>query len=299
VWSLIDALAWTSYPLLTTPSAACIEEGRRDATEAVELAARFGHLSGIALSARAIAVSTAVSGDVEALMAAGHADFDAMTAIQSPWVSQSHAIIATALILGGDLDEALEHAQRAIDLEPFSAFSGVGWSRALLVHAWKGDEAECRRMLDEQRASFPAPGERAPVGRLWMALTAVEACALLGWRDELSALHPMVSAWFEGGSMNGFDLAVPQRLAGMTAAARAEWDAAEELFELALERATQVSAHLEGPRVEHWYAEALVDRGRADDLLRARALLESAVRRYDAMGMPLYRERAARALAGL
>jgi tetratricopeptide (TPR) repeat protein len=299
LWSLVDALGWVSYPLLTSARAGPVEEGRRYCAEALELGERLGHLSGLALAVRGTAVSAALSGDAAALEAAGLADLDAMTTIESPWVSQSHAVLATALILRGDLDAALEHAQRAIELEPVSAFSGVGWSRALMAHAWKGDEAACRQLLEEARPLFPQPGERAPVGRQWMPQAAVQAWAVLGCRDEVAALHPYAESWVEQQTVNGFDCAIPERFAGMAAAATGHWDTATEYFEFALGRAVELSARVEEPQVEHWYAEMQIARGRPEDRARARSLLESAIAHYDAMGIRPHRERAQHVLDAL
>jgi tetratricopeptide (TPR) repeat protein len=299
LWSLVDALGWVSYPLLTSSRPEDVEEGRRCSAEALELGERLGHLSGLALAVRGVAVGAAVSGDVAALEAAGARDLYAMKAIQSPWVSQSHAILATALLLRGDLDAALEHAQRAIELEPVSAFSGVGWSRALMAHAWKGDEAACRQLLEEARPMFPRPGERAPVGRQWMPQAAVQAWAVLGCRDELAALDAHAESGVEQQTVNGFDCAIPERLAGMTAGAAGRWDEAAGYFEVALERVAELSAWLERPQVEHWFAEVLIARGRPEDHARARNLLEAAVDHYEEMGIRPHRERAQRALDAL
>jgi tetratricopeptide (TPR) repeat protein len=297
LWSLVDALGWASFPLLTSSRAERVDEGGRCSAEALELGERLGHLSGLALAVRGVAVDAAIKGDVAALEAAGARDLYAMKAIQSPWVSQSHAILATALLLRGDLDAALDHARRAIELEPVSAFSGVGWSRALLARAWMGDEGACRQLIEEGTPLFPRPGERAPVGRQWMPQAAVQAWAVLGNRGELAALHPYAEAWVEQQTVNGFECAIPERLAGMTAGAAGRWDEAVEHFEVALGRVVALSARIEEPQVEHWYAEMLIARGRPEDRARARSLLEAADVHYEEMGIGPHRERARRVLA--
>jgi hypothetical protein len=168
-----------------------------------------------------------------------------------------------------------------------------------MAHAWKGDEAACRQLLEEARPLFPQPGERAPVGRQWMPQSAVQAWAVLGCRDELAALDARAESWVEQQTVNGFDCAIPERLAGMTAGAAGRWDEAAGYFEAALERVAELSAWLERPQVEHWFAEVLIAQGRPEDHARARNLLEAAVDHYEEMGIRPHRERAQRRLDAL
>jgi hypothetical protein len=66
-----------------------------------------------------------------------------------------------------------------------------------------------------------------------------------------------------------------------------------------LERVAELSAWLERPQVEHWFAEMLIARWRPEDRARARTVLDAAVDHYDEMGIRPHRERAQRVLDAL
>ena len=78
-----------------------------------------------------------------------------------------------------------------------------------------------------------------------------------------------------------------ERVAGMTAGAAREWDAAEQHYERALRQAEEMPIRLEIPQVRHWYAVMLLDRGRPEDRPRARSMLAGARDDYRRLGMPL------------
>ncbi|HVF32389.1 MAG TPA: AAA family ATPase [Acidimicrobiales bacterium] len=295
-WSLADALAWTSYPLILSGRADLLREGERCAAEAVELGHRLGHRGGETLGLRGVYMARALAaGDVATIERCGRDDLTAFSGIESPWRSQSHAFIASALVMKGDFDGALWHAAEAIELEPMSAWSGVGWAYAFLAHAWRGDADECRRLFDDGHHLLPGPGARGTIGRLLMLLSTVAGCVVVGLRDEAASLYPSVADRGDLG-LSGFDFAVPERLAGMAAAAAERWDDAERHFEASLDQVEQIGNECDRPQVEHWYGQMLLDRGRPADRERARELLTAAVGHYHAVGMPEHEARAARAL---
>jgi len=177
-----------------------------------------------------------------------------------------------------------------MDLEPASAWSGIGWGFSVLARAWQGDLDRCRTMFEEQRALFPRVDELGPIGSNFMLVIAVEAAAVAGLRDELAGWYPVLAGRLSVLPLAGFDFVLLERLAGMAAAAAEQWDVAEGHFEAAL--AWPEPPTLEQPRIEHWYAEMLLDRGLPADRPRAKELLESALDRFTTMGMTLYAARA-------
>jgi tetratricopeptide (TPR) repeat protein len=120
-WSLVDALAWTSYPLLMSGRPEAIEQGGRFAAEAQELGQRLGHPGGETLGVRGAVMHRSLSCDVEGLEQLARADLEAFERLQSPWVSMSRAWVASALTLRGDLHGAIAQSERAAETEPVSA----------------------------------------------------------------------------------------------------------------------------------------------------------------------------------
>jgi hypothetical protein len=74
-------------------------------------------------------------------------------------------------------------------------------------------------------------------------------------------------------------------VAGIAAACAGDWAAAEEHHRTAIYQAdTAPYMHLQ-PVAREWYAAMLLDRKGAGDLDKGRALLEEAIKMYEAMGM--------------
>jgi hypothetical protein len=86
---------------------------------------------------------------------------------------------------------------------------------------------------------------------------------------------------------DAFDLTLVQRIAGMAAAAAGLWDQADAHFETAGRQAHEFPNRVDAPRVQHWHAKMLLDRGDPDDRDRARAMLADALDGYRKLGMPL------------
>ena len=160
--------AWTSFPLILSGRAGQIEEGERLAAEGVELGRRLGNRGGEVLCQRGVGMSQFFGGDLDTLDRVGQEDLQGFESVKSPWVSQSHVLVAIVSVLRGDLDEAVDPVRKAIELEPVSAWSGIGHAYNLLVHAWRGDIDVCRRLLDEGRPRLPCSRPTpAPSARSW------------------------------------------------------------------------------------------------------------------------------------
>jgi class 3 adenylate cyclase/tetratricopeptide (TPR) repeat protein len=293
-WSLVDALAWTSFPLLLSGRREEVEEGRRCATEGSELGRRLGHRGGELLCLRGSGMGSVLGAGLDALERAVEQDLEGFASVESPWVSQSHAFMAALSLFRGDLDAALDRARLATELEPMSAWSGVGWAFEVLVHAWRDDTERCRQLLDEGCARLPSG--RPPIGQMLAVMAMVQASVVIRQPEVAAALYPVVVDWVDDLPMSGFDLALTDRVAGMAAAAAMRWDDAVRHFERALQRAEEVEDTVDHPQVEHWYGEMLLERGEAGDRQHAHELLSSAVERYHALGMPLFESRAQQAL---
>jgi tetratricopeptide (TPR) repeat protein len=296
-WSLVDAFAWTSYPLLLSGRPDDIEEGRRISAEGMELGRRLGHRGGEVLCLRGVSIARLLGGDLDTFEAVARTDLEGFESVGSPWVCQSHTFLAVLHLFRGDLDLALESVRRAGELEPASAWAGPAQAYEALTHAWRGDVDECERLLEAVRAGLPTDGGRPPFGKVVAAMALVQASVVAGRPETAAALYPLVAEWVDDVPMSGFDHALSDRIAGMAAAAAERWDDAAAHFEAALHTAEVATDTLDRPQVEHWYAEMLLARGRPEDRDRARELLTAAVERYRTLGMPLLEARAADALA--
>jgi tetratricopeptide (TPR) repeat protein len=286
-WNLVDALAWTSFPLGYSGNT---PEARTFAEEAAAIGAKLGHLGGECLGRRGLALVWAHEGaTLEELERAARDDLERFSAIRSPWVYMSHAWVASILALRGELDAALPYAEDAIRLEPASAWSGLGWAAKFVNRALAGDLDACRRALEDVRARFPSPDDPATTGGIMMLAAAAQGCAIVGLDDEAASLYPLVAARVEQLAVaNLFDMTLAHRVAGMAASAAGMWDEAESHFTAARRLVDELPNPLELPHVLHWHAAMLLDRGRPEDRERVRAMFDDALVEYRRFGMPLH-----------
>jgi class 3 adenylate cyclase/tetratricopeptide (TPR) repeat protein len=286
LWTLVDALTWTSLPL---EFSGFPREGRRLAEEAVELAMKLGHRAGEIMGRRGVSLAAiAEHVDLEEFEGQARDDLERFESIRSPWVSQSHAWIASILILRGDLEGSLQHADVAIDLEPASAWTGLAWSYKFLALAIAGDLETCRTLLSEQRGLLPQAGEAATIGRTTMLFAAAQGCVIVGLAEDAAALYPLVAERVDVLPVGAVDLVLAQRVAGMAAAAAGRWGQAQAHFEVARRQSDEFPNRLERPQVLHWYGKMLLDRANADDHERGRTMLVDALNDYRQLGMPVH-----------
>ena len=284
LWTLVDALAWTSYPLIYSGHA---DEAGPLAEEGVAIGAKVGHLGGEFLARRGCAGEKVFAQpDLDDLERRARDDLDRLASIRSPWVSMSYAWVASLRTLRGDLDGALPYAEEAIRLEPESAWAGLGWAAKFVNRAMAGESDACRRLLSEARALLPEPGEPVTAGRLMMLYAAARGCAIVGLADEASALYPLVAARVNEMAIGDFwDVALAHRIAGMAAAAGKGWDEAEMHFAEARRQVDEFPDPLDLPHVLHCHAAMLLARGKPEDRERAHTMLDEALAGFRRFGM--------------
>ncbi|MHB8438712.1 MAG: AAA family ATPase [Acidimicrobiales bacterium] len=285
-WTLVDALSWTALALAYSGD---LDAGLVLGHEAAQLARRLGHHAGETLALRATSSVASMRGsnlgELEQLAAQ---DLERCDAIKSPWMSQSHAWLAALQILRGDLERARASADRAVELEPVSAFSGIGWSYQFLCRAYGGDAGACATMLAEARKKIDAAAATTAIGPTLQMLAAAHGSVVAGLSSEAAGLYPLVAELGEEMPVALFDLTLVHRVAGMAAAAGERWDDATFHFDIALHQAREFPVVVEEPQVKHWFAKMLLDRGRPEDSGRAREMIEDALAGYRALGMPLH-----------
>lgn len=285
-WTLVDALSWTALPLGY--------RGDLDAAfalgqEAALLARKLGHQGGEILALRATSSIACMRGDdLEEWERLAAQDLDRCDAIKSPWRSQSHAWLAGVQILRGDLARAGASARRAIEVEPVSAYSGIGWCYEFLCLAYGGDTAACARLLAEARPTFPLPGARAAIGPTLQLVAAAHGAVVAGLSADAADLYPRLADLPEELPVTLFDVSLVHRVAGMAAAAAERWEDAAAHFDSALRQARAFPVVVEEPQVKHWYGKMLLDRGRPEDSGRAKEMIAEAFAGYRSLGMPLH-----------
>ncbi len=283
LYLMADALAWFSFPL---GSAGSFAEGAAAAHEALELALKSGHIAGELMARRGILINETVpSGDLAAAEEAARKDLALCLSLDSPWSSQSYAWIAVVLTLRGQLDEALEMAERSEASEPASAWTGVAWTCKLMNRAYAGDAEAVETILREQIGALRSIPDPPSSGQLQMVTAAAEACAMFGMRDWCADLYPAIAAHAELVPLRPFDCALLQRIAGMAAAGAGDFERAARHFETAMTQAAAFGDVVDAPQVQHFYAEMLLERGNSGDRERARALCTAAVDDYRRLGI--------------
>lgn len=150
-------------------------------------------------------------------------------------------------------------------------------------------------LLDKWEERLPRAGEAATWGAWQMLFSVVEGLALLGRRDDAGSYHPQLLEALETGTVVGnyHDGRLIERVAGIAAAAGADWDRTEEHYSAALAQAAELPHALEQLHTRLWYARMLLDRRRPGDQSRAAQLLAEAANGYRDLGMPRHREMAA------
>jgi hypothetical protein len=290
---------WDSATLLAFMELAALGTGRTVLAaelgdEVERLGARLGHffilavLHGVALSARRLAAGP----DLDELEAFGRRHLE----VAGPMGFHHHScsLLSHAAFLRGDVDEALRWADEGIRAAPeHHHTSGPEVACSLRALAYLGRATDLVAMLGSGQIDLPQPGRPNGWGRWYPVMAAIEALAVIGHRDAAASSYGLIAEFIatSGLVMNSFPpYDLPQRIAGIGAAAGGQWDAAEEHFLTALRQAGELPHEIEGAETRRWYARMLLDRGGAGDRDRAGALLDEAIAVYRRVGMPRHEE---------
>jgi tetratricopeptide (TPR) repeat protein len=186
---------------------------------------------------------------------------------------------------------ALEYADQARALSPFSVMRGFGTAARLRQMAYAGEHTGALAILEESRAMLPQRGAVNTIGSWAMLLSVVEGLFVLGERKRAVEFYPAIRELIGTGAVCLSWIArFPQTVAGIAAAAARNWSAAEEHFALAKEQARKLPHRLEAADVNRFHATMLIERGARRDMNRARRLLTEALDSYEKIGMPRHAE---------
>lgn len=297
MWTLTDAYAWCSLPLMFSGA---LQEGIEMAQAAAELSQRIGSMGAELIARRGVyCVETMREPDLEYAMSMARWDLERCEAINSPWVAQSHAWLSAAYRMRGELDHALEHAEQAIALEPPSAWTGIGWMCKVVALALLPDRDGVVAMLDaEGFAELEGADRWLPIGSLAKLFAACRAAAMIGDAEQAARLYRIGAPITDRLPIGVFDMMLTQRAVAMAASAAGLFDEAEGHFREATERAQTYPDRLDEPHVWLWHGEMLLRRGRDGDVAAGRGLIEQAKTTFERLGMPLYVALAQRFLEG-
>jgi class 3 adenylate cyclase/tetratricopeptide (TPR) repeat protein len=291
LWNLADALWFAQWGLLLRGRLAeATEIGR----ELEPLAARVSQMFALWISARARASrELMLTADIDRYEEFIKGDLELGRSVGIAWVSTSYTTLGLVHFWRGRWQEALEQFQEAAKLEPPGFWAGGDWGHLFLCNAYAGDKDAAPAMLEERRDNLPRPGQPNTLGAWQMLLGVVEGLAVLGEREEVAKLYPLVLEAIDTGFLmtwNNFKFL--QTVAGIGAAAGRQWDEAEEHYQTALRHAHELPNKIEQPEVRRWYARMLIDRDGPGDRDKARQLLTEAVAMYHEIGMPRHVETA-------
>ncbi|UCH86209.1 MAG: AAA family ATPase [Dehalococcoidia bacterium] len=291
LWRLASVLWYIQWALLFL--------GRLDETveigeELEPLASRLGHLGALLIARRVRAVrDLMVTADIDSTEEFARGDLELCRSADMPWISLSYSWLGLAHFWRGRWEEALEHSQQAVKLEPPGFIAGGGWSLLFLWRAYAGDREAALAMLEQRCDKLPRLGQPNTLGAWPMLSGVVEGLAVLAEQEEAAKLYPLVLEAIDTGVLtNWANGRLFQSVAGMAAAAGGQWDVAEEHYQTALRQAHELPIVLEQPEVRRWYARMLVERDEPGDREKARELLTEAVAMYGQIGMPKHVEMA-------
>jgi hypothetical protein len=191
-------------------------------------------------------------------------------------------------------EEALALLAKAA-VDPATAYSGFPEGlRALAMTAreMEGAENACTAVV----RFLPRPGTSRSIGAWNAVLTLTEAFCLSGRREEAGRLQEAAEKIAAEWDCNHVGFPV-RTAAGISAACAGSWTRAEEHHRAAITRMEAVPYVTAQPIARYWYADMLAERGRAEDVEAAKAMLEECIAASDRIGLALYARLARQRLA--
>jgi class 3 adenylate cyclase/tetratricopeptide (TPR) repeat protein len=291
LWRLASVLWYLQWALLFLGR---FEEVAEIGEELEPSASRLGHLGALLVATRVRAVrELMLTADIDSTEEFARGDLELCRSADMPWISLSYSWLGLAHFWRGRWEEALEHSQQAVKLEPPGFIAGGDWSLLFLWRAYAGDRDTALAMLEQRRDKLPRPGQPNTLGAWPMLCGVVEGLAVLAEREEAAKLYPLILEAIDTGvPTNWANGRLFQSVAGMAAAAGGQWDVAEEHYQKALRQAHDLPVVIEQPEVRRFYARMLIDRDALGDRDKAREFLTEAIATYRRIGMPKHVEMA-------
>jgi tetratricopeptide (TPR) repeat protein len=207
------------------------------------------------------------------------------------WEMDHHCFAAVAEYLAGDLEAALERAQRSVEGNIFWVWDMTYRGVLMLIQASLGDRDAAISSFAEIERHAPGKDQRATLG-YWAGLgIAVEALILIGERSKAAATLGLLERVLENGVVV---LPYAHRLTRVSAALAAwaggDWEAAAAHLTMAEGDAEMFGDLIQAADIKRFKSMMLLERAqaaglRAGDTESARRLLEEAAADYARIGM--------------
>ena len=291
LWPLCDILPFAGYAHVLMGEFARAESVEE---EALAMAARLGHDSALDTARRGRAFRAFLqAGDLAAYRRHAEEALEWERAAGIPWLFIPMGVMAASAFWMGDWDSGMELMREAVASDPPSAMYGWHAGFLALIHAYRRDADEARRILDQHDWLFPEPGSVSSSGSWFLMSAAVEARWVLGDHEAAAGSYEALRTSLATGRRLtwGFGL-LTERMLGISASAGDRWDEAEDHFARALRQAHGFPVAIEQPEVRRFHAEMLLRRDAPGDRDRAAGMLAEAIEQYGVLGMSRHREMA-------
>jgi tetratricopeptide (TPR) repeat protein len=187
----------------------------------------------------------------------------------------------------GNWTSALAQVQTSRRRDPGSSMEGLGLGTMFRQMAYAGDRNGARAILDQNRALLPRSGRTNAVGSWFMLALVIEGLVILRDQSQARELYPLVDELLNTGAVVLWPICrFTQTIAGITAGAAHEWEAAEGHFQIAIKQAEAFPNLLEQADIRRFHAMMLLDRAAAGNRNQAQTLLNQALEIYTQIGMP-------------
>jgi len=215
-----------------------------------------------------------------------------------PWIFVYRTMLSEYAFYRGELAEAEQLCFDPSGAEPKLFLAGMIDSARFSLFARSGDERAAAAFAG-RNWKMPVAGQPNTLGA-WIALiNSVVGLASMGGKEEAALLRPLTEELLLTGAWMIRAGTLLRTVAGIAAACAEDWVGAEEHHKIAIHQAdTAPYKHLQ-PNAREGYADLLLDRKGPGDAAQGRALLEEAVKMYEAIGMSYPAKLAAQKLAAL
>ena len=288
LWGWTSALGWTTIALVDVGR---FDDALRIQAEHEPICERLGNHPALMQARRVRAmVDFCTAPDPAALEVYARADVQFVKGAGIPWFIHAVSWIGLARFLAGNWEAARAPFEEAVALDPPSALNGLPEALLFEYLAYIGDRNAALAMLDDVEDNrLPTSGQPNGWGKWTMLLSAVEGLSVLGECDRAAALYDLVVECINLTNTvcpNYNDMRLPERAAGIAAAAGRRWEDAEGHYRTALRQAAELPHLPEAAHTRRFFATLLLERDGPGDKAEAALLIKEAHDLYRTMGMP-------------
>jgi len=291
VWSVADVAIGVFWPPLHCGQPA---EAERLIRETIRRAAQVGHDVAKSCALAALPVVYLAKGHVESAERAAREALAFGESSHFGWLLLIETGLGGVLLYRARTEEGLSLLTRAA-CGPTTHFSG--FPEGLLALGMTAAEREGAANACTAAMRFlPRPGAKRGSGAWHAVLALTEALCLSGRREEAGRLQIEAEKIAAEWDCNYVGFPV-RTAAGIAAACAGNWTRAEEHHRASIARMEAVPYVTAQPIARYWYADMLAERGGAEDVEAAKAMLQESIAASDRIGLALYARLARRRLA--